>query len=92
MAVMQATYEPMDAYREIPVVFEEAALLFIDVQNYNCHPDGALYGGNPDVSSVPAKQCFLSDSQQQCRRFSCGRGRQRRTSTSGKSWGTQSQS
>ncbi len=29
--------------REVPVVPALAALLFIDVQNYNCHPDGGEY-------------------------------------------------
>jgi ureidoacrylate peracid hydrolase len=29
--------------REVPVVPAETALLFIDVQNYNCHPKGGEY-------------------------------------------------
>ena len=29
--------------RDVPVKPEQTALLFIDVQNYNCHPDGGEY-------------------------------------------------
>jgi ureidoacrylate peracid hydrolase len=29
--------------REVPVVPAQTAMLFIDVQNYNCHPDGGEY-------------------------------------------------
>jgi nicotinamidase-related amidase len=29
--------------REIPIVAERSALLFIDVQNYNARPDGGNY-------------------------------------------------
>jgi hypothetical protein len=31
------------ACREIPIVAERSALLFIDVQNYNARPDGGNY-------------------------------------------------
>jgi ureidoacrylate peracid hydrolase len=31
--------------REIPVVPERSALLFVDVQNYNARPDGGAYSG-----------------------------------------------
>src|SRR5438309_11366148 len=29
--------------RDVPVVPAQTAMLFIDVQNYNCHPDGGEY-------------------------------------------------
>jgi ureidoacrylate peracid hydrolase len=37
--------------RDVPVKPDETALLFIDVQNYNCHPDGGEYRDMP-----PAKR------------------------------------
>ncbi|BDA47138.1 probable peroxyureidoacrylate/ureidoacrylate amidohydrolase RutB at C-terminar half [Coccomyxa sp. Obi] len=39
--LLEATYKPQTHLRQIPVVPNEAAVLFIDVQNYNCHKDGA---------------------------------------------------
>jgi len=33
--------------RDVPVKPEQTALLFIDVQNYNCHPDGGEYREMP---------------------------------------------
>ena len=37
----KAAYTPKTHLRERSIVPEEAALLFIDVQNYNCHRSGA---------------------------------------------------
>ena len=37
----KAAYKPQTHQRERAVVPKEAALLFIDVQNYNCHRSGA---------------------------------------------------
>ena len=37
----KAAYTPQTHLRERAIVPEEAALLFIDVQNYNCHRSGA---------------------------------------------------
>ena len=31
--------------RNVPIEPKSAAILFVDVQNYNCHPDGAEYEG-----------------------------------------------
>lgn len=36
----QAAYKPQTHLRERAIVPSEAALLFIDVQNYNCHSSG----------------------------------------------------
>ena len=36
----KAAYKPETHLRERVIVPKEAALLFIDVQNYNCHPSG----------------------------------------------------
>ncbi len=36
----KAAYKPKTHLREKMIVPTEAALLFIDVQNYNCHPSG----------------------------------------------------
>ena len=36
----KAAYKPATHLRERAIVPKEAALLFIDVQNYNCHPSG----------------------------------------------------
>lgn len=49
-----ATYKPQTHLRQIPVVPNEAAVLFIDVQNYNCHKDGA------EVQSLPQVKGFLT--------------------------------
>ncbi len=45
----QATYMPQTHLRQIPIVLNEAAVLFIDVQNYNCHKDGAEVQALPQV-------------------------------------------
>ncbi len=38
-----AYYRPATTGRQAPLVPAASALLFIDVQNYNCHRDGAIY-------------------------------------------------
>ena len=40
--------------REVPIEPAHAALLFIDVQNYNCLPDGGEYAGLSDAEREPA--------------------------------------
>lgn len=45
----QATYKPQTHLRQISVVPSEAAVLFIDVQNYNCHKEGAEVKDMPSV-------------------------------------------
>lgn len=47
----QATYKPQTHLRQIPVIPSEAAVLFIDVQNYNCHKIGAEMLGLPRVGT-----------------------------------------
>jgi hypothetical protein len=37
----KAAYKPQTHLRERAIVTKEAALLFIDIQNYNCHRSGA---------------------------------------------------
>ncbi len=48
----QATYKPQTHLRQIPVVPTEAAVLFIDVQNYNCHRQGAEVQALPQVKEL----------------------------------------
>ncbi len=49
-----AYYRPQSELRQVPITDpKRAALLFIDVQNYNCSRDGAIYKaaeGKHDVS------------------------------------------
>jgi hypothetical protein len=40
---MGAVYQPQCLLREVAVDPRQAAVLFIDVQNLNCHRGGALY-------------------------------------------------
>lgn len=54
----QATYKPQTHLRQIPVVPSEAAVLFIDVQNYNCHKDGAEMLGLPPVGTSHLWTCL----------------------------------
>ena len=59
----EATFKPQTHLRQIPVVPGEAAVLFIDVQNYNCHKDGAEMQGLPPVTlliSGPSSAFYLS--------------------------------
>ncbi len=59
----EATFKPQTHLRQIPVVPGEAAVLFIDVQNYNCHKDGAEMQGLPPVTlliSGPSFAFYLS--------------------------------
>uniref|UniRef100_A0A7S3R783 Isochorismatase-like domain-containing protein n=1 Tax=Dunaliella tertiolecta TaxID=3047 RepID=A0A7S3R783_DUNTE len=36
-----AFYRPVTGSRDVPIEPNQAACIFIDMQNYNCHPDGA---------------------------------------------------
>lgn len=38
-----AAYTPQVHLRQVPIELDKAALLYIDTQNYNGHPDGAEY-------------------------------------------------
>ena len=46
---LQATFKPQIHVREAPVDPKRAALLFVDVQNFSCHPSGACHESNPNV-------------------------------------------
>lgn len=39
----EAHYDPHPQLRQVHIVPSQAALLFIDVQHYNCHRSGAIY-------------------------------------------------
>ncbi len=45
--------------RDIPLVPQRAALLFIDVQNFSCHPDGAEWAGMDAAELSEKKEPFL---------------------------------
>lgn len=45
--------------REVPIVPERAALLFIDVQNFACHPDGAEWRDMPEDERAWKKPALL---------------------------------
>ena len=45
--------------RDIAIVPERAALLFIDVQNFSCHPDGAEWAGMSPEELAEKKEPFL---------------------------------
>ena len=45
--------------RQIPLVPARAALLFIDVQNFSCHPDGAEWTTMPEAERAEKKEPFL---------------------------------
>ena len=45
--------------RDIPLVPERAALLFIDVQNFSCHPDGAEWAAMDATELAEKKEPFL---------------------------------
>ena len=45
--------------REIPIIAEHAALLFIDVQNFSCHPEGAEWSEMKPVERAEKKEPFL---------------------------------
>jgi ureidoacrylate peracid hydrolase len=45
--------------RDIPLVPERAALLFIDVQNFSCHPDGAEWAAMDAAELAEKKEPFL---------------------------------
>lgn len=44
-----AYYRPEPERRQAALVQSQSALLFIDVQNYNCSTSGALYGGQANL-------------------------------------------
>ncbi|MGP1395000.1 MAG: isochorismatase family cysteine hydrolase [Inquilinaceae bacterium] len=46
--------------RDIPIVPDRAALLFIDVQNFCCHADGAEWAGMPPEEVAEKKGPFLT--------------------------------
>jgi hypothetical protein len=52
LCTLQATFNPLLGLREAAIDLKHTALLFIDCQNFNCSPDGALYGSAAKVSSV----------------------------------------
>jgi ureidoacrylate peracid hydrolase len=45
--------------RDIPLVPERAALLFIDVQNFSCHPDGSEWALMDEAERAEKKEPFL---------------------------------
>jgi ureidoacrylate peracid hydrolase len=45
--------------RDIPIVPSRAALLFIDVQNFSCHPDGAEWQDMSPEERAEKKEPFL---------------------------------
>jgi ureidoacrylate peracid hydrolase len=45
--------------REVPLVPSRAALLFIDVQNFSCHPDGAEWATMPEEERAAKMGPFL---------------------------------
>jgi ureidoacrylate peracid hydrolase len=45
--------------RDIPLVPERAALLFIDVQNFSCHPEGAEWAAMSEAELAEKKEPFL---------------------------------
>ena len=58
----QGAYKPQTHLRQAAVVPGEAAVLFIDVQNYNCHPEGseAKELGHVSTAALPRTMPFLS--------------------------------
>jgi len=46
--------------RDVPIVPTRAALLFIDVQNFSCHPDGAEWALMNAAELAKKKEPFLS--------------------------------
>ena len=46
--------------RDVPLVPARAALLFVDVQNFSCHPDGAEWDGMSEAERAEKKAPFLS--------------------------------
>lgn len=49
--------------RDIPIVPERAALLFIDVQNFSCHPDGGEWAMMPPEERAEKRDPFLAHLQ-----------------------------
>jgi ureidoacrylate peracid hydrolase len=45
--------------RDIPILPDRAALLFIDGQNFSCHPDGAEWRGMSPEERAEKKDPFL---------------------------------
>lgn len=49
--------------RDIPIVPARAALLFIDVQNFSCHPDGGEWAMMPPAERAAKRDPFLAHLQ-----------------------------
>ncbi|PJF08539.1 isochorismatase family cysteine hydrolase [Pseudorhodobacter sp. MZDSW-24AT] len=49
--------------RDIPIVPARAALLFIDVQNFSCHPDGGEWAMMPPAERAAKRDSFLAHLQ-----------------------------
>ncbi|GAB4813166.1 hypothetical protein N2152v2_000212 [Parachlorella kessleri] len=55
-----AYYRPDPARRQVPLQPQQAALLFIDVQNYNCSKQGAIYRSlSPEQQQDASVQYFF---------------------------------
>jgi ureidoacrylate peracid hydrolase len=46
--------------RDIAIVPDRAAFLFIDVQNFSCHPDGAEWAGMDEAERAEKRDGFLA--------------------------------
>lgn len=46
--------------REVPIVPDRAALLFVDVQNFSCHREGGEWAAMPEAERDRASDAFLS--------------------------------
>lgn len=51
--------------RDVPIVPERAALLFIDVQNFSCHPAGAEWATMTDAELARKRDPFLAQMQRE---------------------------
>ena len=49
--------------RQVPIVPDRAALLFIDVQNFSCHPDGAEWNAMSPQELSEKRDPFLAQMQ-----------------------------
>jgi hypothetical protein len=71
-----AVYQPQCLLREVAVDPRQAAVLFIDVQNLNCHRGGAIYRNHTQEElEVWYFVCFFVSSNIVCMlfgRFRCG--------------------
>eukprot|EP01025_Chloroclados_australasicus_P001864 TRINITY_DN10447_c0_g2_i1.p1 TRINITY_DN10447_c0_g2~~TRINITY_DN10447_c0_g2_i1.p1 ORF type:complete len:235 (-),score=5.41 TRINITY_DN10447_c0_g2_i1:245-949(-) len=46
--VVRAQFNPQTELRQVTVIPQETVLLFIDLQNYNCHREGSLFSNQTD--------------------------------------------